>query len=256
MKPFTQRFNIFFILGIVSILLVWKLVSLGMHSGILLPSPEAVFLVFLKKLPTRGFWVSVAVTSLRVTEGFLLSLVSGFVIGILCGKSRWFHAFSKPFISIVRVVPVLAIILLAVIWFRSDQVPVFVSFLMAFPVITGTIIEGMNSLDPKLDEMAAVYGLEKKDKLLHITIPQLFPFIVAGVRTSLGLSWKVVIAAEILSLPHSGIGTSMQYAQLTIETADVFSWTIAAVLVSALFELGVRLILSAFDWRRKSGQTD
>ncbi len=254
MKRSTVRFNLYFLLGIVFIIGVWKILSLVMKSGIIFPPPEQVFLVFIKKLPTVSFWKNTGISALRVTEGFLLSLMTGIAAGILCGSYAGLNSFMKPFISLVRVVPVLSIILIAVIWLDSPQVPVFVSFLMAFPIITGNTIEGMNSRDRKLDQMAEIYGLEKKARLVSVTIPQLFPFISAAVKTSLGLTWKVVIAAEILSLPRYGIGSAMQNSQLQIETADVFSWTVAAVAVSALFELAARLIMTAFDWRKKSGQ--
>lgn len=254
MKRSTVRFNLYFLLGIIFIIAVWKIMSLIMKSGIIFPPPEQVFIAFIKKLPTAAFWKNTGVSAVRVSEGFFLSFVTGTTAGILCGRYKGFHSFMKPFISLVRVIPVLSIILIAVIWLDSPQVPVFVSFLMAFPIITGNTIEGMNSRDRKLDQMAEVYGLKRKDKLVSITIPQLFPFIAAAVRTSLGLTWKVVIAAEVLSLPRFGIGSAMQNAQLQIETADVFSWTAAALLVSALFELAARLVMGAFDWRKKSGQ--
>lgn len=255
MKRSTVRFNLYFLLGIVFIVGAWKILSLVIKSGIIFPPPEQVFLVFIKKLPTASFWKNTGISAFRVSEGFLLSLVAGVAAGILCGRYAVLYSFMKPFISLVRVVPVLSIILIAVIWLDSAQVPVFVSFLMAFPIITGNTIEGMNSRDRKLDQMAEIYGLTKKSRLVSVTIPQLFPFISAAVKTSLGLTWKVVIAAEILSLPRYGIGSAMQNSQLKIETADVFSWTAAAVIVSALFELTARLLMTLFDWRKKSGQT-
>lgn len=246
-------FNLYSLLGILFIIATWKLLSLVMQSGIILPSPEIVLLLFLRKLGELIFWQNIAVSASRVIQGFLLSFCTGLCIGILCGKSTRWYSFFHPSITMIRVIPVLAVILIAVIWLKSSFVPVFVSFITAFPIIVGTVIEGMHSLDPKLDQMARVYRLAPMDKLFSITIPQLYPFVIASIRTSLGLTWRVVIAAEILSLPRYGIGTSMQNAQLKIETADVFAWTTAAVLFSMLFDVICRLLLSRFDWRRFDG---
>jgi NitT/TauT family transport system permease protein len=254
MKRSTSHFNIYFFLGIICIITAWKLLSMLMNSGIIFPAPELVFSIFLKKIFTLSFWRNAGITALRVCEGFFISFFSGLFIGILCGKNKYIHSFLKPAISLTRVLPVMSVILIFVIWFDASIVPVLVPFLMTFPIITGAIIEGMNSLDSKLDEMAAVYGIMKKDKLLYIIIPQIFPFIIAGVHVSLGLTWKVVIAAEIISLPGLGIGSAMQNAQLNIETVDVFCWTAAAVIFSAVFDLIAKILLSALDWRKRSGQ--
>lgn len=253
MKDSTSRFKLFSLLGIICIIGGWKILSLVMQAGIIFPAPETVFLFFLKQIQKLQFWKHIGISALRVLAGFLLSFACGMMVGVFSGKSKKAYDFFHPFISIVRVIPVLSVIIIVYLWVDSDFVPVVVSFLMAFPIITSTIIEGTRSLDPGLEEFALSYGITGKEKFRSITVPQLFPFIIASVRTSLGLTWKVVIAAEVLSLPLLGIGSSMQNANILLEADEVFSWTVAAVLFSVLFDSIVRLVLQRYDWRIKKG---
>ena len=256
MKPTISRINLFSALGVLAFLLLWKVLSLSVKSGIIFPPPELVLKTFALKLGKASFWREVGASSLRVVEGFALSFLAGFTLGIICGRHPRINSLFQPTLSVIRVIPVLSVILIAVLWFDSDQTAVFVVFLTSFPVICGTIIEGTKSLDRGLEQMADCYGLDRKEKLLSVTVPQLYPFIIAAVKSSLGLTWKVVVAAEIISLPKYGIGSSIQDSQLKIETGDVFAWTTAAVLASALFELAAKALFKKMDWRNRYAQAE
>ena len=130
----------------------------------------------------------------------------------------------------------MSVILLALIWFSTGTVPVFSAFLMAFPIITANIIQGIHEVDPKLTEMARSFQVPGKRVLFQLTIPSVFPYFLAGTSSALGITWKVVIAAEVLSQPIHGIGTGMYGAKANLETAEVLAWTVVAVLLSWLTE--------------------
>jgi NitT/TauT family transport system permease protein len=74
------------------------------------------------------------------------------------------------------------------------------------PLMTEAIANGVRSSDPKLLEMARVYRFSARDRILHIQVPSAMPFFLGGAGASLGLTWKVVVAGEILSVPKFGIG--------------------------------------------------
>jgi NitT/TauT family transport system permease protein len=110
------------------------------------------------------------------------------------------------------------------------------------------------SSDLKLLQMADVYRMGHWRKFLHIRVPSALPFFVSGAGASLGLTWKVVVAGEILSSPRAGIGTAMQTAKVQLETARVFSLTLTAIFLSILTEL----VFDAFVHlsRRHSGKEE
>ncbi len=115
---------------------------------------------------------------------------------------------------------------------------------MTLPVMSGAIAQGVKQIDKKLVDMANVYQFSKKQKITHIILPQVLPYFFSGCVTAFALSWKVVVASEVLSLPKNGIGTALQMSKMHIETADVFAYTIATIALSFLFEKVLSVIIS------------
>lgn len=244
--------NAYTAIGILLILLCWKLGSLWMDSAIILPAPEAVLRVFLRLVSESDFWRSAGATLLRGLRAFAFSLFAGLLCGIAAGYWKAFRRLLSPILAVIRSTPVLAVILLALIWFQSGQVPVFVTFLMVFPLICGNTIEGMRQIDRDLLEMVRAYRLTRGKKMKHLILPSLLPYLTAASFNGLGLTWKVTVAAEVLSQPRYGVGTGMQYAQLNLETAEVLAWTLVAILLSAITEIALRQSRYLFPWSRVS----
>lgn len=237
------------LLSILILLIIWKLSSIFIGADIILPAPEKVLISLLNIIKSGPFLTSLINTLFRGLAGFILSLGLGLIIGISAGLFNPFALFIKPVISITRSTPVISVILLALIWFNTSHVPVFVAFLMAFPIVCGSIIEGINTVDEKLIEMANIYKIPLKKQILKIYIPGLTPFIISGASMSLGIIWKVVVAAEVLSQPKFGIGTSLNEAKAFLITEEVFAWTVIAILLSFITEKLFNIISRKLNWR-------
>ncbi len=237
------------VISVLLILIIWKISALIIGAEIILPSPELVLLSLFRITTTQGFFQKIGSTVFRGVLGFIISTFSGIVVGILAGISPRFKSFVKPIISVIRTTPVIAVILLALIWFNTNYVPIFVAFLMAFPIVCGNIIEGITTIDKKLLEMAKIYKLPLKKQVFHIYIPSILPFIVASASLSLGVIWKVIVAAEVLSQPKWGIGTSLNEAKAFLMTTEVFAWTVIAILLSVISEKLFDRVLKSIPWR-------
>ncbi|MCK9169739.1 MAG: ABC transporter permease subunit [Treponema sp.] len=202
------------------------------NSPLILPFPVEVFRVLLLLCRMASFWQHIGATFMRCFVSFILSVVLGTGIGILCGISSFFkNYFSFP-LEIIRATPVVSFILLALFWFTSSQVPVFVSVLMTLPVMATSTVQGFSKKNSSLEAMAHVYSFTGKQTFRWITLPSVLPFFLSGAVSSFGLTWKVVAAGEVLSLPAKGIGTIMQTAQIHLETADVAAATFVIVVLS------------------------
>lgn len=245
MRGFISKNRIIGLLSVLGVLLLWKGLAAMVGAEIILPPPEQAVLKLIALFKTGSFWSAVGCTVIRTGAGFFLSFFLGTAVGIAAGMSPHFYAALRPILQVIRSTPVLAVILLAVMWFTSDAVPVFVAFLMSFPVVCQNVIEGIRNVDRKLLEMAHVYRIEGRDILFHISIPAILPYLTAAATATLGLTWKVVIAAEVLSLPIHAVGTGMQFAQINLEAAEVFAWTIMAILLSFLSDALMKALVRA-----------
>lgn len=237
-------------ISLLIVLAIWKFSALIIGADIILPPPERVLLTLLSFFKIEDLNKTVGLTIIRGISGFLISFLAGSVTGILAGIFKNFRSLLKPVLIVMRSTPVISVILLALIWFNTDIVPVFVSFLMAFPIICGTMIEGVTTVENELLEMAKVYKIPFKKQITKIYLPSLTPFIISSSGVSLGIIWKVVVAAEVLSQPDFGIGTSLNEAKAFLLTEEVFAWTIIAILLSYLTDKLFKLISNRVNWRK------
>ena len=252
MKPSTIKGALITLASTFILILFWKILSLFLGIELILPSPEATLRGFLKILVSSAFWPSVLSTLARGVVGFLVAFCSGLIIGTLAGLFPLFHLCLKPLLTVIKSTPVISIILLALIWFHTTTVPVFVAFLMTFPIICANTIAGIRGVDISLVQMARAYSVSKKQMLFGVYLPSIAPFVISGASTALGITWKVVIAAEVLAMPLFAVGTRMQNARINLETAEVFAWTLISILLSSLGEVLMDLLYKKVNWNERN----
>ena len=234
-------------LGAVLLLAIWAGAARLVHSEIVLPSPFRVAQAVADLFPTSPFLMALQATFLRGLAAFAVSMAAGIAVGLACGLSTTLAYTLAPALTLVRATPVLAVILLALIWFPSGMVPVFAAVLMAFPIVVADVRQGVRSADPKLLEMARLFRLRRRDRLRSIYAPAMAPHLGSASHSALGLCWKVVVAGEVLSQPARALGTGMNRARIELETAEVFAWTFAGILLCALTDVAFKL------FRRRHG---
>ena len=236
---FTKNQSIGFA-SVLSILAAWKLLALYFNSSFIVPHPEDTFITVMKLIGSSGFLKVVGTTVLRGVTGFVISAVIGIGTGILAGVSPGFNAFINPIMVTVRSTPVISLILLALIWFSSGMVPIFIAMLTMFPFICTNVVDGIRSVDQNLIEMAGFYQVGRRKIISGVYIPAIMPFIISGASSAMGIGWRAIIIGEVLSQPRYGIGTSMQSAQIFLNVDVVIAWTLIAVLISYVFEKLIR----------------
>ena len=225
-----------YILSVLVILAAWVFVSKLINAELILPSPLEVFSSMDSLVKTRAFWQAFTHTFLRVIISFAITVVLGTALGIAAGFSKFLRDFFELPLAVIRATPVVAFILIALFWFKSGTVPVFVSVLMTLPIMTTAVANGFSKADEKLMGMAKVFCLTRSQIFKYIQFPSLVPFLLNGMVSSFGLTWKVVAAGEVLSLPKYAAGTMLQKAQVHLETSTVIAVAIILVLVSFILE--------------------
>ncbi len=240
-----------YILSVVFILLLWYVLSLLTNASLILPSPIQVFSCMGALLKNPAFYRAFAHTLGRVLFSFTVSVIIGTLLGLLCGLSSFLRSFFEFPLAVIRATPVVAFILVALFWFKSGTVPVFVSVLMTLPIMTTAVSNGFYKTEKKLLDMAKVFCLSKKQIFRYIQLPSLIPFLLNGMVSTFGLSWKVITAGEVLSLPKSAVGTMLQRAQVHLETSSVVAITIILVSVSFILEQLFMNAVKCFLKRRK-----
>ena len=218
------------------ILIIWVIAAKKTSSSLILPYPAQVIRVMGQLFKSPDFWSNFLLTFYRCIVSFFISLLLGILIGVSCALSSFCKRLFELPIAIIRATPVAAVILIVLFWFKSTNVPIIVSILMTLPIIITSVINGVSQADKKLLDMAQCFSLSKKDCFRYIKLPAAIPFILNGAVSAFGLTWKVVVAGEVLSLPLRAAGTLLQRYQVHLESAYVLATAIILVAFSYILQ--------------------
>lgn len=227
-------------------LVVWQLIAMYVGRELLVASPRRVFSILSKEIVSASFWRTISMSLIRIFTGFCLAVVLAVPTAMLTHVVRPVKRLIAPVISIIRATPVASFILFLLIWCKNSSVPSIITFLMVFPIVWTAVTKGIESVDPKLTEVGKIFRLSSIQMVRDIYAPQVLPFFVQAVVTSLGLAWKSGIAREVLCTPPNSIGKMIYNARVYLETPELFAWTLTVIAISMLFEAIIVGILDRF----------
>lgn len=196
--------------GIVAILAFLAFWEVGSRSQALfgfafpwvsqIPPPSAVSLEMYKLIHDPSFWHSAYLSTLRVMEGFLAAMVIGIPLGLAMAVSKTFYGISFPVFEVLRPIPPLAWVPAAIIFWPTQELSIaFVTFLGAFFTIVINVIGGAQAIDVRYFQAARSMGSSTWDIFRRIILPGTLPSIVVGATVGIGITWAVVVAAEMIS---------------------------------------------------------
>lgn len=189
------------------------------------PSPPQVWEAF-RQIAAEGYadatlWQH-ALHSLRlVILGFLVAVAIGLPLGILMGASRRFDAFINPVFSLIRPIPPLAWIPLAILWLGlGDGAKIMVIFFAAFVPSVINSHAGVRAVESHLLEASRMLGASGYTHVREVLVPGAMPMIFTGLRLSLQASWTTLVAAELVGA-LAGLGRVLNLAQQDIYPAMI-----------------------------------
>lgn len=242
-KKILHRRNVANLLSVGIILGTWQLLAMAINSSLILPLPREALEVLVQDMGKPLFWQHVGATACRSLAAFGISVVVGALLGVAAGASEGIHNLLDFPLAMMRATPVVSFILLALFWFGSSLVPIFVAIVMSLPVMISAVEAGIKNTNKDLIACCRVYGFSTGKMLCHLYFPSCKPYFFSGSLAAFGLSWKVVAAAEVISLPHRSAGTLLQSAKVHLETAQVFAITLMLVILSFVLESIFSLVL-------------
>jgi len=247
MKLRGPKKHLFNILGVISIITVWQLSAQLSGNTDVFPSPWKSCLTLTEVALTESFWIHIGTTLFRGVLGGIISLVLGFSIGFLSSINPALSSFIRPWIVLLRSIPVISIILLAIIWLAPGYVPFFVMLITVTPIISEEVSEGIITINKQYKEMVTIYKVPMMKQLQHVILPGLLPRIASGFSLGMGYGWRAVVVGEVLSRPQWGIGDRMAQAQNYFNANELIAWTVVLVVISYFFDklidrIGKRLI--------------
>ena len=223
-------------------LLVWQLGSAAMGQPLIFPGPVEVAAALLRCLGTGRFWGAVLWSTERIVGSLLAAFALGVTLAALSHRFGGLRVLLRPPLAAVKATPVACVVVLLLIWLGAARVSVAVVLLMAVPGFYFPALEGLDRADVRLREVFDVHGVCGIRRALAFIWPQMLPFLLAAGESVAGMAWKAGVAAELIGMPQGSIGERIYQCKLLLDTADLFAWTLAVIVLSWVCE---RLLLGA-----------
>jgi NitT/TauT family transport system permease protein len=171
------------------------------------PAPSAVLQSWIGVLADAGYWQSWYMSFFRVMGGFVTAMIVGIPFGLMLAVSRVSHGIAFPVFEVLRPIPPLAWVPASIIfWPTQESAIIFITFLGAFYTIVINVLGGARSIDVRYFQAAQSMGSSRWDMFRRIVLPGTLPSIVVGSAVGMGITWEVVVAAEMISGGGSQIG--------------------------------------------------
>lgn len=236
---------------VVAILVIWQIAG-ELNNPIVFPTASAILVAFVKLMTTGGLVPALGASLKLLAIGFSVAFVVGSLLGILLGRYRLLDLIFGPYVSALYATPEIALVPLILVWFGFGLGGrVTVVFLASFfPILINTYA-GVRDAPGPLIEVARSLGITSEFGLLRkVIIPSAVPFIMAGVRLSIGRGVVGMAVAEVY-LRLGGIGA------LIVQYGAVFKtdYVIAAILPLPILGIGLTRLSALLEARLQAWRT-
>lgn len=223
-------------------LIIWEVIARIVDNDIIMVSPVSVLLTLLRLIGTYEFWKTIIFSAAKIISGFLLALFLGILLAVGSYWNRLIQEMFAPLMKVIKSIPVVSFVLLALIWMKSKNLSILCSFMMVLPMIYSNVLQGLKSTDVKLLQMAKVFRVSPLKKIKGIYVPSVIPYFISAVSVGMGYSWKAGIAAEVIGFPSGTIGLRLYESKLYLMIDEMFAWTIVIIMISVLLEKVVMIL--------------
>jgi len=218
--------------GVAACMAIWEIFAhSGLFSTALTPPLEDIARTLVSLVMSGTLFVNAAYTLARVAFGMGLAFVTAVPLGFLMARSRFVERFIMPLVSVLLPIPSLAWVPLFTLWLGiGDTATICVVVYAAFFPLLYNVWAGVRSVNPLWIRSAQAMGAGRWMLYRQVIWPGALPYVITGLRLSLGRAWIGVIGGELLASPVYGLG------QLIFNAKEFLN---ASVMLSVLLFIGV-----------------
>ena len=228
---------------------VWTTAYFCVGNALVVPSVKECARAFFALFGSATFYKGLFATLLRVVFAFLLSFVLAGVFALGAYLSAYFAKIIAPILATVRCVPVLAVLLILLLWVGVDVAPVAVATLTLLPMFYTAFYSALTGVDKELLEMSKVFQVPKRRQIKSLYLPALAVASVREGSAGLALSLKLVASAEVLAQTAKSLGGQMQEAKIYLDIPLLFALVSAVCLIGIAVELLGNLLAEKVERR-------
>ena len=233
--------HIFFILGILFIVLLWSFGAHFFDNDYIVPSVEQTLSSLVKLLAEGHTYNVLGQTLLRLFLSISICFILGVILASLSKISCRFKAFVKPLFNIIKTLPIVVIIILLLTMLSQYSLYFIVSFVV-LPIVYEATLNGLDSIDKNIVEEVRMNTKITPFVISKIYLPLTLPYLFTSLLQSFGLGLKVLVMAEFIANTDNSIGNEIIFYRDIPEMSYVYAWCIILV----IFVLVIDVILNSF----------
>ncbi|SIN69857.1 ABC transporter permease [Agromyces cerinus] len=230
------------ILFVIALVAAWQLyVVIAQPRPDIVPGPVDVFNAMALGWESGRLQTAVITSLERGVVGFLIAVVVGTPLGLLLAEVKPLRRAVGPIISGLQVLPSVAWVPAAILWFGlTDATVYFVVLMGATPSIVNGLIAGVEQVPPQLRRVGTVLGAGRTRLATLVVLPAALPGYVAGLKQGWAFSWRSLMAAEIIAVGGTigfGLGSMLQQSRELADIGGVLATVLVILFIGVLIEL-------------------
>ena len=199
-----------YVVSMLAFFLVWDMAAVARVFSSGLPRPYEVVLqlrsMMFDPLAGKSLLGHIWASTQRILIGFTIASLVAVPLGLMMALNRYVNAIVKPLFDLLKPMPPLAWISIAILWFGIGETSkVFIIIIGTFVPCLLDAYNGVRLVEPELYDVIRMLGGNRRHEIIQVCFPAAFPAIFAGLQIALSIAWSCVLAAELVSA-RSGLG--------------------------------------------------
>ena len=233
-------------LSIIIFILIWQIIALivNINKGAIFPTPFSILqaiskLIFGQMIYNHTLLQHILSSLFIWLSAYIISCVMGIIIGFISGLSKSFHEIISPIVTIIQVIPGLAWLPIALLFFGiGKNATIFIIFMIGITPIINNTSSGIRGIPSIYIKTAKVLGNRKFLIFKNVIFPASLQSIINGLRTGFANSWRVLIAAEMVIGTGKGLGYIIIQSRWNLKFEDSFIAVIIICIIGLIIENG------------------
>lgn len=230
---------------------LWTIAYFAVENDFLVPSLKDTFVSLGELLTDGAFYLAYKNTLLRVLRAFFVSFFPAALFAVLSYLCKTAQKIAAVFVSALRSLPSMALLLMILVWSTPKKAPVIISFLSLFPMLYTGILNALLSVDEKYKAVCEVFEVPWHKRIFQMYLPQSFPYVLRESAGAASFAVKLVVSAEVVASTFKSVGGLMQEAKIFTDMPRLFALMLLAVLTGLLLETVGNLLAIAAERRCK-----
>ena len=229
----TQK-TLYIVLSILILLVIWECVALIVDNEYLLPTVSQAFVDLWGQLQSKVFYQSFLYTILRTLVSFLIAIVLALLLFLLSKASKFTQTFVNFFVSVLRSIPTIAIILFLLLWTNSQVAPSIICILVITPIIFASL-QTIN-VDASTKNMCQIFDIKGYKYFYFVLLPKIQSNLMPTLSSSIALNLKVMVASEVLASTYLSLGGLMQNASVYFDMGNLMAIAFVTIITAIVLQ--------------------